>query len=451
MNRNDKHAGARAFTHPALAIALAMGTIAGTALVSDPAMAAKAKAEQTPKLKLSPAFQAAIAASIKSFQKNDFETSKTELAASEALIQSNDDRFQYHSMMLNIGLSIKDTPMQIKGLRGMLDTGLVPPDKVGQYSSIVSDAVRQNEEHDAAISYARMAQAAGYSPAQVYPLLAQAQWGKAGKKNLSAEPQRSLVVEGLTNFRKGIEALQASGQPVPSQWFQVAIGKADAAGLPEIKQWAQWAFEAEPNGENLRTILRIFQRENPTMTNRENLDLLRLMHWSGGLALSADFSEYAEMAGKSGIFGEVLAVIDEGKRNGVLGSAGGGEFYSTASQEVAGDKASLPTAEADSRKAATGKIAAATGAAYLGYANYAKAIELYQLALQKGSVDANEVNTHIGIAMAKNGDKPGALEAFAKVQGPIRGQLARYWADYVTRRAAASAAAAAPAAAPSAQ
>ncbi len=452
MNRTGMSAYGALITRSALGLALALGVVSSAALVSSPVLAAKKKKKQDegPQLKLSPAFQKAIVNADAAVRKNDFETARTAMAEAKQAIESNDDRYQYHAIELNLGLGLKDQDQQFRAIRGMVDTGLVPDAQIGQLSAFAASDAYDKKEYDAAIGYARKAEAVGYKPEQIYPIIAQSLWGKAGRGNLSEEPARSLVIEGLTTFKRGIDAMTAAGQTVPAQWYQVAIGKADAAGLPQLRDWAQWAFDAEPSGENLRTILRVFQRDNPTMSNRENLDLLRLMYWSGGLVLAADYSEYAEMAGKSGVYGEVKSVIDEGKSSGIVYGGGGGDYYTTASEQIAGDKASLPSAEADAIKAATGKIAAATGAAYIGYADYAKAIAMYQLALQKGGVDSDEVNTHIGIARAKSGDSAGALEAFGKVQGPIRGKLAKFWADYVKRRNASNAAAA-PATASSAQ
>jgi tetratricopeptide (TPR) repeat protein len=427
----------RFLSRTALAVALALGIVAAGSLIADPAQAARKKNNDGGlKLSLSPEFQKAIVKADGSIKKNDYEAAKADLAAAEQAIASNDDRYQYHAIALNLGLALKDQDMQVNAVRGMVDTGLVPQEQIGQFATIAADAAFRNKEYDAAIAYARQAEAVGYQPGQVYPIIAQAQWGKAGTGNLSSEPARSLVVEGLANFKKGIDALKAAGQEVPVQWYQVATGKAEAAGLPQVSDWAQMAFEADPSGANLRTILRIFQRDHPEMSNRENLDLLRLMHWSGGMALPADYLEYAEMAGKSGVYGEVKSVIDKGRSEGILSAGEGGAYYSTATEQMAGDRASLPSAEADARKAATGKIAAATGDAYLGYGNYAKAIEMYELALQKGSIDTDEVNTRLGIAMARNGNTAGAIEALGKVQAGVRGKLAKYWSNYVQRRAA---------------
>jgi len=166
------------------------------------------------------------------------------------------------------------------------------------------------------------------------------------------------------------------------------------------------------------------------------------MNLSGGLAIKPDYIEYAEMAFKTGIFGEVKSAIDKGRAKGVLGSGDGADFYTVAQQKIAGDKASLAVAERDAGKSATGKIAAATADAYLGYGDYSKAAQLFQLALQKGSVDVAEINTRLGIAQALAGDTAAARQSFAKVSGGTRGQIAQYWSKWLEGQAAGQASAA---------
>ena len=203
-----------------------------------------------------------------------------------------------------------------------------------------------------------------------------------------------------------------------------------------MTEWAKMAYQANPSGENLRTLVRLFQRANPNITNRENLDVLRLLSASGGLVVAGDFLEYAEMASKTGIYGEVKSSIDLGRSKGVLNATQGSELYQTATGRISGDKGSLGAAEADSRKAANGKIAAATADAYLGYGDYAKAAAMFELAKEKGGVDADEVNTRLGIAKTMSGDNAGAKAAFEAVQGGARAQIAGLWLAYLGTKGA---------------
>jgi len=79
---------------------------------------------------------------------------------------------------------------------------------------------------------------------------------------------------------------------------------------------------------------------------------------------------------------------------------------------------------------ATGKPAAGAGDAYLGYGEDAKAIPFYKMALQKGSVDADQVNTRLGIALARSGQKDEARKYLSAVGG-VRSDIAKYWLLYV--------------------
>jgi hypothetical protein len=196
------------------------------------------------------------------------------------------------------------------------------------------------------------------------------------------------------------------------------------------------AYQAEPSGQNLRTLVRLFQRANPNISNRENLDVLRLLSVSGGLVIAADYTEYAEMASKTGIYGEVKTAIDAGRSKGVLSATQGADVYQTAVPKIAGDKSTLGAAEADAQKAANGKIAAATGDAYLGYGDYAKAAAMFELAKQKGGVEADEINSRLGIAKVLGGDNAGAKAAFEAVQAGSRKQVAGLWLAYLGTKGA---------------
>ena len=91
--------------------------------------------------------------------------------------------------------------------------------------------------------------------------------------------------------------------------------------------------------------------------------------------------------------------------------------------------------------AANGKIAASTADAYMGYGDYAKAADLYSVALEKGGVDADMIHTRRGIALAEMGDKAAALAEFDMVNGGNRAAIANYWKLYLNNGVSAEAAA----------
>lgn len=423
----------RFVTPVALALALAMTSGA----VSTPAFAAKKEEKKAgPKLNITPDVLKALQTAQKSAEAQDFAAAKTAIAEADSKAASNDDKYQIGAIKLNTGIAAKDEAMKMEGLNQMLDSGMTPPEQAGQFNAVAADAALAQKNYDVAIQRGQAALAAGYKAEAVQPTIAQAYFGKAGTTNTTAEPARGFTQQGLAALKAAADATKAAGQQVPAQWYQIGVSRAEAAKLPDVTEWAKMSYQADPSGQNLRTLVRLFQRANPNITNRENLDVLRLLGASDGLVVAQDFTEYAEMASKTGIYGEVKTVIDKGRSKGVLNASQGADVYQTAVPKIAGDKSTLGSAEADAQKAANGKIAAATADAYLGYGDYAKAASMFELAKQKGGVDADEVNTRLGIAKTLGGDTAGAKAAFEAVQGGARKQIAGLWLAYLGTKGA---------------
>jgi len=73
------------------------------------------------------------------------------------------------------------------------------------------------------------------------------------------------------------------------------------------------------------------------------------------------------------------------------------------------------------------------GDRYYAAGNYAKAAALYRQGLAKGS-DANLTNLRLGEALARSGDKAGAVSALSAVGGELA-ELAKLWLVYAQRSA----------------
>ena len=89
----------------------------------------------------------------------------------------------------------------------------------------------------------------------------------------------------------------------------------------------------------------------------------------------------------------------------------------TASQAAVKSEGSLDALAKQSAAAKDGRTAQQTADAFLASGNYARALELYDLSLQKGSVDADEVNLNRGVALRALGRKDEARTAFQAVKG----------------------------------
>jgi len=60
---------------------------------------------------------------------------------------------------------------------------------------------------------------------------------------------------------------------------------------------------------------------------------------------------------------------------------------------------------------------------------------MFELAKQKGGVDADEINTRMGIAKALGGDDASAKAAFQSVQAGSRKKIADLWLAYLATKA----------------
>ena len=133
--------------------------------------------------------------------------------------------------------------------------------------------------------------------------------------------------------------------------------------------------------------------------------------------------------------GEAKSTIEEGFASGEVSktSRAVNEMLTLATGKIAGDRSSLLSSE---KSAATGSGKAASGTAdgFLGYGEDAKAIPLYQLALTKGGADVDAVNTRLGIAYARTGQKDLARAAFSLVKGP-RAEIAAFWMLWLDTKA----------------
>ncbi|WP_443971021.1 hypothetical protein [Sphingobium sp. CR28] len=430
----------------AIALALVTGSMSAA-----PAFAAEKKKDDV-KLAPSAGFRPGAAEVDKLIKANDFANAKTKVEEVAGTATTPDDKYFLGNFYLNIGLSLKDEPMQRKGVDLMIESGKAPAAEVAKFNFYSGQFALNAKDEDTAIARFNTAIQGGYPGSSPQVLLAESYFAKA-YKNVQGDQfspaGKQLVQQGLPALKKGIELEEASGKQVPAGWYSRGFKMAALSGSPDMADWTKLALEKAPDPENWRIALRSFQDANRTMTREENLDLLRLMSASGALTNDYSIGEYLDAASKGGLIGEVKSVVDAGRASGKITGNRYADIYQLSVAGIEKDKATLPASEGSAAKAANGRIAASTGNAYLSYGNYAKAAEMYRLALTKGGVDAGEVNTRLGIALAKSGDAAGAQQAFAAVStggSATRKQIADLWTLWVSKPATATASAASPAA-----
>lgn len=413
-----------------LGVALAMGVIAVSNV--QPASAAERRAR-------APNYSAAVrtpaAAAQEAIGKQDWATARAKANETLAAASSEDEKYLGNSLLFDIARGTNDVALQGTALDGMLATGKVPAANVSQFYLVRGNLAYQAQDFAKAEAALTQAVQSGSTDPNATALL------------IESQARNRKPAEAIATFMARHDSEAAAGRQLPADWYARAMNIVITARLaPQLGQVSAAWLAAYPTPDNWRDSI-ISYRDLARPDPDYELDLMRLLRTARGLKGERDYYEYAEAVYLK-YPGEAKAVIDEGVAAGAIQLAPGSNlqsFSQTANGRIPADRADLPSAATAAARAATGRSARTTADAYLGYGDWAKATELYRLALQKGGEDANVVNTRLGMALARSGDSAGAKAAFASVTGP-RAALAKYWTIWIDNQGRAPAAA--PAAAP---
>ncbi|MCJ8156214.1 hypothetical protein [Sphingomonas sp. LaA6.9] len=409
-----------------LGLALALGSVSMMAAV--PAQAQKDKKEKEaaskgPQLKLSKEFRAAMAPVDAASKAGDYAGALTAIAGIEASATTPDEKYVLNQYRLDAAVKTQNAKEQSKAIDNMLATGLVPASESAKFQFYLGKFAYQANDLAKAETALGAAAAAGYDTTELH--LTQAQlYSKQNK-----------APQALAALEKAIAGQKASGQAVPADWYAFGISQAyKSKDIPATARWSSMQLAAYPTPENWRQAL-VLYRDSGNLGRKVELDVFRLMRATNSLAGERDYYDYAYVANQDGLPGEAKTAIDLLKSKGATSNRSINELYTEVSGKVSADKASLATEEKRAGSAPNGVLAAGTGNAYLGYGEYAKAVPLLQTALTKGGVDADEVNTRLGIALALSGQKEEAKKVFTTVKGARTG-IAQFWLTWLNQGAA---------------
>ena len=404
----------------ALGFALALG---GVTVAAAPAFAAQEEAAPERKFNFSDAARPALAELQTAAQGTDAAAFQAALAKAQAAAKTTDDRYVIAQFQLNQAIKTNDEAGKLAAIEAMIQSGGATEAELPTlYSNL--GAITFN-----AGNYAKAAEA--------FKKLVELQPNNAdAKSNLAAAlAQQGNPAEAAALVQQRIAAAKAANQEVPEGLYKQALALAYEARSPQSLELSRDLIAAYPTAENWRDGLMIF-RDLKNPTGDANLDLMRLMRATKSLNGERDYYELAEAVNSKGLPGEAKAVLDAGIAAKAVNPTKPAfkELLASASSKVEQDRASLAGQEAKAKASSDGKLALNTGDAYYGYGEYAKAAALYRVALEKGSVDANLVNTRLGMALALAGQKAEAEAALKAVTGP-RADIAGYWLIWLNQQA----------------
>jgi tetratricopeptide (TPR) repeat protein len=348
------------------------------------------------------------------------------LPAAQAGAQSPAARYLVGQLVLEIGRGTQSAQVQSQGVDAMLASGGAPADVVPQLLGAQSGFALQARNY--AVAEAALARLVELNPNDVNRIGQLA----AVKVQLNKRP------EALTLYRRALELGEANGQHAPEPLYRQSLALAyEGRQVEPALELARTLVTHYPTAENWRAALGVY-RDLAGQSGNGDLDIGRLMRAAGALSSERDYYEYARAANTAGLPGEVKTVIEEGQSRNVFqaSAADTRAMLTSATAQIAEDRASLTRLRTQALAAAEGRMARRTGDALYGYGQYAEAAELYRAALQKGGEDAGMVNVRLGSALAMAGRRAEAEAAFRAVTSGDRAQIARFWLLWLSTRPA---------------
>jgi tetratricopeptide (TPR) repeat protein len=352
--------------------------------------------------------------------KNDTASIPAKLAAAKAAAKTGDDKYAIGILELKAANTAKNQAGIAAGLEDMLASGTVKPnEQLGLYQALAQTYSNMNQSQKAIDAYQHIVQ---LSPNDVNAIAGLAE----------AQIAAGQTAPALQLLQQGIKAQQAGGQKAPESWYKRAVSVAYNAKLPAALDMARQWVAAYPSPSSWHDAIAIYR--NMSQTDVEGtLDLLRLQNAVGALKTSGEYALYAEAAAQQSNYNEAQAVIDAGVAAHVVDPSSA-QFRDIVSGLKGKPKPTAADLEAALKMSPSAEAVLRIGDRYAAMGNYAKAAEVYRQVLSKAGVDKDVANLHLGIALARAGDKTGAASALNAV-GSARAEVAKFWLLYAQQHA----------------
>ena len=400
------------------ALALVAALAATPSIAQNKPAAAQQPAE--PQIKPSSKALKAIVDLQTAVNNKDYANVPAKAAAAQAVATTKEDHYLIARLQLSAAVATNNAAGMQSALDGVAQSGYLDAAKTSELYTELGGKFYNDKQYPQAVAAFQKASAMDPNNPEASRLYGVALF-QAGQK-----------AEAATVLEKSIRASAAAGQKPAEDVFRLAVQSASDAKSPDAVTIAQEWVAAYPSPDSWRNSIAIYR--NISQPDIEGtLDLLRLMQATGSLKESNDYAAFAEADAAQNNYNEAQAVLDAGVAAHVVDPSAGNmrELFSAMKTKPKATNADLAVA---TKSAVNGTALLRIGDRYFGMGNYAKAAELYRMAQGKPGVDAAVANLHIGMALARSGDKAGATAAFNAVTGPRAG-IAKFWMTYVNQKA----------------
>lgn len=406
-----------------LAMIAALSAAGGVITFAAPATAQRAAAPAVAYPSVNRAEYQALQALEAALAARNYSAAAGALATAQATALSSDARYYLAGLQLRYARETGNAAAQASAIEALVATGrLSGADLAPIYAAQGAAAATAGKREPAEAAFTRALELAPSAEAAI------------NLARIKLDLRKNA--EAVSLLDRAVQLRKASGQPVPESWYRRGASLSTMNNLPgPALSFARQLVAAYPSPENWRDALLTY-RDIAKPDAAGQLDAIRLLRLSRGMAGERDYLEAAQTFDTAGLAGESRSVLDEGVNTKMVDPAKAAfkEAIATATRKAAAEKAKLSTLQAGATAGATGAPALQAGDVFLGAGNYTAAADLFRTALLKGGVDAGVANTRLGTALALAGRKAEADAAFRAVTGP-RAELAGLWLVWLGQRA----------------
>lgn len=352
--------------------------------------------------------------------KNDVASIPAKLAAAQAVATTKEDHYLIGELQLKAAVASKDNNAMLAGVDAIAASGYENPAKVARLYAIVGSSFNDANQPAQALAAYQKALALDPNNSDVLIVMGEAQ-AAAGQ-----------APQAVASFERAIQMQSAAGQKPQEALYKTALKTAYEAKLPSALDLARQWVSAYPTAASWHDAIAVYR--NMAHPDEEGtLDLLRLMQAANALTTSGDYALFAEAAADQANYNEAQAVIDSGIAAKLVDPANP-QF-----RDLIGALKTKPKATAADLQAAIPMATNATnllriGDRYYALGDYTHAADIYRQVLNKPGADRDVANLHLGMALARAGDKAGATAALNAVGGS-RADIAKFWLTYVQQHA----------------
>ena len=372
------------------------------------------------KLDISKGAQKAIVEFQTAVNTNDVANIPAKLAAARAVAKTNDDKFIIASIQTKAALTANDAAAIQAGIEAMQASGSAEnPDIAARYTDL---GKRFKAAGQVDLSVAMLNKSLALEPNNVPALI-----------NLAAiKDSQGLKAEAVALMQRSFLASKATGVKVEEGNYKFAAGLAYAQRLPLANDLARQWFAAYPSPASLRDSIRIYRDLNRPPQS-QLIDLLRLGRAANALSGETDYFALGTALVSAGKLAEAKTLLVEAKTAPKVDATKRAFTDLVLKANTAPTRAAIDASAKSAMAGANGKAMIDAGDGLYGVGAYAEAVPLYRAALAKGG-DAGLANLHLGMALARSGDKASATAALNAVTG-VNADVARYWLMWLATQA----------------